>query len=261
LFPVFIKFEPGNISCLGEIGNQLCYWSRMVMARSTDPVRLLRVYVSKHRFSFNDRLPPERELCVQLDLKRTALRKALAILEGEGQIWRHVGRGTFIGARPVLNLTEVKYLGSISSPSQIVDARLAIEPELASLAAQRATASDLAEIRLCNQRCREAQNWRAFESWDNRLHHALAAGTRNKLLMTLFDTLNAVRRARVWRTVRSGRIPSSSYSSFAEHDAIIAAIANRDPQKASDAMRAHLNSVRARLISGTASLKHSYAAQ
>ena len=53
------------------------------------------------------------------------------------------GAGTFIGARPVLNLADVAYLGELASPAQVIVARLAIEPELARLAAVHAIAGGL----------------------------------------------------------------------------------------------------------------------
>lgn len=213
-----------------------------------DPLIRLRAYLSAQDLSLNDRLPPERELCSELGLTRAALRKAMAVLESEGQVWRQVGRGTFIGARPVLNLAEVKYLSSISSPTQIIDARLIIEPELARLAALHAIAKDFSELRLSHRRCKEAKSWRVFESWDNRFHYAIAAVTRNKLLMTIFETLNAVRRSITWQTYRDSQSPPASYSTFAEHDEIVDAILGREPNLAADAMRKHLESVRTRLI-------------
>jgi DNA-binding FadR family transcriptional regulator len=217
-----------------------------------DPLMRLRAYVGGQDLALNDRLPPERELCVKLGLTRAALRKAMSVLESEGQVWRQVGRGTFIGARPVLNLAEVKYLTSISSRSQIVDARLAIEPELARLAALHAVATDFSELGLCHRRCREAKTWRVLEAWDSRFHYAIAAATKNKLLMTLFETLNAVRRSMVRQTIRSNQGPPASYTTFIEHEAINEAISRRDPEVAADAMRKHLMSVRARSVSRAA---------
>ena len=40
-------------------------------------------------------------------MSRGDLRKALAILEAQGELWRHVGKGTFVGARPVDELSSV----------------------------------------------------------------------------------------------------------------------------------------------------------
>lgn len=208
----------------------------------------IKEYVAAGGFNHNDRLPPERELSLRFGVTRGELRKALAELEGDGLIWRHVGRGTFIGARPVLNLADVAYLGELASPAQVIAARLAIEPELARLAAIYGTRSDFDEINACSARCRAATDWRSYEAWDNNLHYAVAKATHNKLLVYLFDILNVVRRSTVWGQLRSTRLPPRDHTSFAEHDAICAAIAARDAGGASQRMRDHLNSVRERVL-------------
>lgn len=207
----------------------------------------LRSYISQCDLSLNDRLPPERELSQLLGMTRTALRNAMAVLESEGQVWRQVGRGTFIGARPVLNLSEVQYLSCISSLDQICDARMIIEPELARLAAKNGVSTDFAELRLCNRRCSEATTWSVFEAWDNRFHYAIAAATRNKLLMTVFETLNAVRRSPECQVVRTTEGPTSEHPTQNEHVAISDAIMKRDGDAAAKAMMKHLESIRDRL--------------
>lgn len=208
----------------------------------------LRSYIATQGFHHNDRLPPERDLCIQFGVTRGGLRKALADLEADGLIWRHVGRGTFIGARPVLNLADVAYLGELASPAQVITARLAIEPELARLAALYGSQADFAEILTCTRRCRQASDWRSYEAWDNNLHHAIAKATHNKLLLHLFDTLNVVRRSTVWGQLRSSQLPPRDHRSFDEHDAIYAAISQRDAATAAQWMRDHLVSVRDRVL-------------
>ena len=223
----------------------------MVGTMNNEPTALvsLRGYLFKQDISLNSRLPPERTLCKELGTTRTELRKALAVLEAEGQIWRHVGRGTFIGARPVLNLSDVEYLSGRTTPAQMMESRLAIEPQLARLAALHGTQADFAEMRLCNRRCRAAREWRVYEAWDNKFHRAVAAATHNTLLVSLFDTLNTVRRSTVWGQLRSTTLPPADHASFREHDALYEAVAGRDPDLAAEHMRIHLRSVRDRVLS------------
>jgi DNA-binding FadR family transcriptional regulator len=196
----------------------------------------------------NDRLPAERALCAQFGVSRNELRTALARLAEDGLIWRHVGRGTFVGARPVLNLEDVQFLRDLVTPDQVVSVRLCIEPELARLAATHATAADLEQLQLCARRCRAATDWRGYEAGDNNLHHAIARASHNKLFLYFFETLNVVRRSMVWSQKRKTRRPARGYASFPEHDAIVAAIAARDPDAAGEAMRQHLGSVYSRVL-------------
>jgi len=208
----------------------------------------IKRFIDANRFVNNERLPPERDLCRLLCVPRGELRKALALLESDGLIWRHVGRGTFIGARPVLNLADVTYLGELAKPAQVIEARLAVEPRLAELAALHGSKSDVEDIEACGRRCRAARDWRSYEAWDNNFHHTIAKATHNKLLVHLFETLNAVRRSTVWGQLRSSQVPPPSHPSFDQHDAILAAIAARDPVAAAGLMREHLLSVHDRLL-------------
>ncbi|MCK5444854.1 MAG: winged helix-turn-helix transcriptional regulator, partial [Rhodospirillaceae bacterium] len=60
-------------------------------------VPLLKNYINDKELAPQSKLPPERQLCEELGISRGELRKALSLLEAEGKIWRHVGRGTFAG--------------------------------------------------------------------------------------------------------------------------------------------------------------------
>lgn len=209
----------------------------------------LQAFLAEKQYPLNSRLPPERSLCAQLGVNRTALRKALAALEAEGQIWRHVGRGTFVGTKPVEDANDVSSISRRTNPTEVMEARLLIEPELARLAALNATPADIAEMMHCIRKTKGAPDWRIYEAWDTKLHRAIAQATHNALLLALFDTLNMVRRATVWGRLRIARPnPDPSHHSFAEHDALIDAIANRDMDLAASRMRRHLETVRRKLL-------------
>ena len=213
-----------------------------------DVLSAVRAYLSKQELSLNEKLPVERELSEILGFSRGKLRKALAVLESEGVVWRHVGRGTFTGPRPVLNLDDVSFLSSQTSLAEIMEARLAVEPEMARLAALHGTEKDFAEIKRCCARARTARDWRAYEAWDVNLHLSIAKASQNKLLISLFETLNIVRRSTAVRPKRETKAPPSHHRSFAEHDRILTAIVNRDPDLAAQSMRDHLKTVRMRFL-------------
>jgi DNA-binding FadR family transcriptional regulator len=210
----------------------------------------LRAYLAGMELPLDGRLPPERELAAQLGVTRAALRKALAVLESEGQLWRHVGKGTFVGSRPVDTLADMSALVRRTSPSEVMAARLAMEPEMARLAALHATNAHIAEMKSTIHRSKQAATWRQYESWDARFHRIVCEATQNELLLGLMDTLHAVRRAVTWGRMRGTlQRPSPDHHSFGEHEAIVAAIAERDANGAAAAMRTHLRTVERNLLS------------
>jgi len=209
----------------------------------------LRAFLAQHELGMNDRLPPERELCGTLGVTRTALRNALSTLEAEGHLWRRVGKGTFVGAQPIDDFSDIAAITSRTNPAEVMSARRLIEAELARVAALNATAADIEEMRVCLAKSKAAANWRQYESWDNRLHRVIAQATGSTLLLALFDTLNAVRRAVVWGRLRPNKPkPAANHHSFTEHAEIVTAIAERDMDRAADAMRRHLESVERNLL-------------
>jgi DNA-binding FadR family transcriptional regulator len=213
----------------------------------------LRAYLAQIEMPLDSRLPPERELAETLGVTRAGLRKALSVLEADNQIWRHVGKGTFIGSRPIETMADVAAITRRTNPAEVMRTRLVLEPEVARMAALNATSSHIAEMHTCMQRTRAAQSWRQYEAWDNRLHRVIAESTQNSLLLALLDTLNAVRRAVVWGRLRVDKVkPAPNHHSFDDHEAIVAAIEDRDLNRAAAAMRAHLENVERNLLKARA---------
>ena len=230
--------------------------SRLDRARPSHALTQLRAYLASRDVDIEARLPPERQLADQLGVSRAELRKALAELETEGRLWRQVGKGTFLGFRPLDTSADIAAMARRSNPAVVMRARLAFEPEVARLAALSATPSLIAEMRRCMKRSREATSWRAYESLDNRLHRLIAEASQNSLLVGLHDTLNAVRRAVTWGRLRAEPLrPAADHHSFTEHEAIVAAIEDRDMASAAAHMRAHLQSVERKLLARPAAEK------
>jgi DNA-binding FadR family transcriptional regulator len=232
-------------------------WNRFNVAREADrdsngghaALVQLQAYLAQREQPGDGRLPPERELCETLGVSRGDLRKALAVLEKDGRIWRHVGKGTFIGTRPISETVAISEIAGRSNPSDVMRARLILEPEIAREAALHATFDDIAGMRQSLAQTRAATSWRQYEHLDNLLHRQIAQAARNTLLLGLFDVLNAIRRTVVWGRLRAdGARPPADHHSFADHERIVAAVAERDLGGAAAAMRLHLQQVGRRLI-------------
>ena len=211
-----------------------------------DRVRaLLDEGVRRGELSVGARLPTERSLAESLGAPRTAVRSALASLEREGRISRHVGRGTFLAESAVADLADPVQ----TSPAEIMTTRLLVEPEIAALAARHATQADLDHVRHCLTRGNAATTYEDFEAWDAAFHRAIAAGARNGLLLRLFDTMNAARDLPVWGSIkRRSSTPQRRRGYEDGHQLVVDALAERDPDAARDRMRDHLLEVRTNLL-------------
>ncbi len=210
----------------------------------------LKEFIANGNFGPGDRLPAERELTDALGMKRNSLRRALDVLERQGVIWRHVGKGTFLAEErrdePTNWISEVS--GQLT-PVKMMRARLSIEPAIAREAAINASGVAVANIKAASEGAENAPDWSSYEDFDDRFHRTIAVATDNPLLVALYDQLNNVQRTVAWATVVRETIgPAHSHPSFAEHREILAAIESRDANRAHEAMRKHIVSVAARLF-------------
>ncbi|MBY6059268.1 FCD domain-containing protein [Leisingera daeponensis] len=202
-----------------------------------------------------DRLPPERELAQMLSCSRDTLRKALARLEAQGEIWRHVGQGTFRGSRPRhLPLRDTVLIDGVT-PLDLMRARLLVEPQIAAEAARRADAADADYLRRKAAAGRSARDTLACEQVDDAFHRAVAQVSANPVLIGFLGFLSGTRRRTAWqrewdRTYR--RIGVGEFRSLHsdQHHAVAEAIARGDPEEAYAAMTRHLGTIEAALRRG-----------
>lgn len=194
------------------------------------------------------KLPTERELVEYLAAPRSAVRRALDALERDGIVIRHQGRGTFV--TDATQQPPVTDAPPDTSPAEIMQVRLVIEPPVAALAAHVATQADLERIGHHLDRCGATSDFEAFEAWDTKLHRSIAQAAHNGLLMSMFDTMNSARALPVWGSLkRRSSSPERRHSYHAEHMAIVEALRDRDPSGTEKAMRSHLENVATNLLS------------
>ena len=213
-------------------------------------------YIAEHQLKDGDALPPERTLAEALNVSRRELRSSLASLEASGRVWPGVGRGTYLGARPLKFAPTLRGLRAGASPADIAEMRLLFEPALAQLAATKASRDDLLELEKCARKNAAAKNDEEWQQWDHRFHLLIGQATRNPALISLMEVINGMR---VKPDVREKTSAQETRSYFAaQHQEIVSAMKARDGEAAARCMREHLLSVqwRASAKSDEAALRH-----
>lgn len=211
---------------------------------NNEAVEKLRRRITSGRYPRGSRIPPERTLAQELGLTRATLRKALAVLEGEGLIWRHVGRGTFVGEPPQDTEIDIRPLVELTSPAEIMEVRLLIEPKIAALAAMRATRQEMDRMEEAVLRSENAVGFEDNEKWDLVLHEIIAGSTNNHLLETLFRITNQLRKGEVWGRMKEASLTPRRWKIYAEqHHELLGAIRDRNAVLAEELMRKHLEVV------------------
>lgn len=211
----------------------------------------LKGLLENEKFVSQGRLPPERSLAQELGVPRSALRKALMVLQKEGLIWRHVGRGTFIGPRPEKeNMPKgLPSVSAVTNPAEIMEARIVLEPKLAALAALRASLNELAEMENFLQKAQGATKTADFEYWDEKLHLAIANATDNYLLISLFMVIHEIKQSNIWGILKEASLtPERQKIYLQQHREIVNALTARDASGAERLMGEHLETIKRHLL-------------
>jgi GntR family transcriptional regulator, transcriptional repressor for pyruvate dehydrogenase complex len=217
-------------------------------------VQQIEQSIRKGALKEGERLPAERELAQQFGVSRTAVREAVKALIEKGLVEAHPGRGTFVtsGTSNPLQQTLDRVI-KVSQPegtATLAEVRAILEPEIAALAAERATEEDLAAMREAISVMDESrQDADAFIEADLDFHLALAEAAANPLILSLIDSIVGLLREQRMRIFYVGGGPERGQY---HHKRILEAVEHRDAQGARDAMRAHLRQVRADSSSSTA---------
>jgi GntR family transcriptional regulator, transcriptional repressor for pyruvate dehydrogenase complex len=203
-----------------------------------------------------DVLPSERALMADTGLGRATVREALRILEVEGLITPRLGRyGGWTVRRPDRSVVTRSIDGFIRGTgirlADLLATREAIEPSCAALAAEHRTAEDLAAIELHGEQLRALVRDRpAFLRENVRWHLAVVDATHNELLIAIMSALgDAIHDGTDIEQFVSLKVRRAA---IADHEAVVAAIRDQDPEAARRRMHRHVHAFREQVASHTA---------
>jgi GntR family transcriptional regulator, galactonate operon transcriptional repressor len=186
---------------------------------------------------------PADELSAELGLSRTVFREAVKVLAAKGLVEARPKTGTRVRPRAAWNLLDPDVLAwrSEANPDgdffrNIVELRRIVEPEATRLAAERATAAEIAGIQAVFREMEAAiDDPEAYLEPDLRFHELILEACHNELLAHMAGTMRAVFRALF--VVTSPRSRRTSRRATALHGEIVAAVAARDGAAAEASMR------------------------
>lgn len=190
-------------------------------------------------YAFEERLPAERNLAMEFGVSRGTIRSVLDILEKQHMVARQIGSGTFVTHRNTANQQEIS---SVSSPVEMNEVRIAIEPQIVRLAIANASMRDLDELHDALRQCEDCDfDSEKFAKADSIFHLTLASCSRNKLMYWLYERISEVRRQSQWRRMNSKLLTRERIENYnAQHRALYNAIAERDTATAVKLIKNHL---------------------
>jgi DNA-binding FadR family transcriptional regulator len=192
-----------------------------------------------HEYLPGQRLPPERELALELGVNRTAVREGLRWLEHRRHVEVRRGKygGTFV--LPPASDASPEQLREIAGElRQLFEFRRAIEPAAAGLAAERIREDELAQLRELHAAETPDIARDRRRALDVAFHEVVAAASRNDLL---FDAVRDIRvRLAPGLDLIQGPWPERRAESRGGHERLIAALEAHDAEVARTAMHEHV---------------------
>lgn len=208
--------------------------------RTAEVVDRLAAEIGSGRLAPGARLPTEQEMMAALGVSRTVVREAVAALRAQGLVTTRQGLGAFVATDPRRPFRiDPEGLQSLEAVVDLMELRMAVEIETASLAAERATAKQLRAIdqALAAMDRAIARNESAIDE-DYAFHRAIAQATGNAQFPRFLEYLGRFIIPR--QTVRLSGARAYLDAFQHEHRTIRDAIRKHDSAAARAAMRQHL---------------------
>ena len=205
----------------------------------------IRSSILAGEFSPGDKLPPERELVEMFGVSRPSVREALNILTSSGLVMSYQGGGTIV--RSLVETSTGNPLSELIKGEQaraldVIEVRKCMEAWTSYYAAQRALPEDLRKLeQIVGEMERNLEGMKLSQDLDANFHIIIAQATHNvvwlHLMQSIFDAMKEFQRS-VWRAIYLTE--EDHRTLFRHHKEVFEAIRDRNPERARDAMLAHL---------------------
>ncbi|HZG73095.1 MAG TPA: FadR/GntR family transcriptional regulator, partial [Chondromyces sp.] len=189
-----------------------------------------------------DKLPPEMELMEALEVSRPVLREALSALETLGVINRKTREGTFFSNKIGTHPFSVMLALSADNLPAIIEARMALELGLITMAAEKITDEQLARLKeTIDEIANSTDN--DYGEADKEFHRIIALSANNPIVEGMIGSL-LMTHSKIDSLIKYRERDLTVQF----HEAIYEALKARDPHQAFDRMYKHLDYVRQKVL-------------
>lgn len=195
--------------------------------------------IADNEYKKGEKLPNEFQLAESLNVGRGTIREAIKILVSRNIVEIRRGLGTFVAEKPGL-VDDPLGLGFIENKTKLtidlLEIRSMIEPEIAALAAERATDADIEKIlNDCRAVEEKIERGESFEEEDIAFHKRIAKSSKNQVVLNVIPVIHSAIKELV--EVTNAKLTEQTIRT---HRMVADAIARRDSQAAREAMLAHM---------------------
>ena len=195
-----------------------------------------------------DQLPSETQLTKQFGVSRSSVREALKALEVLGILESKTGVGSFVKEDTLSDaaFSLLHELAEEGGPLEIMEARKAVEPQIAFLVALRRTADDLKAMkRVVNSMEQQVAKGEPTMEVDLEFHLLLAAACKNPVLADCMRLISSRMQKRFWQIMKADSlsVPGRPATYLGHHRKVLEAIDEQNASKAEAAMLEHLEAV------------------
>lgn len=233
---------------MGKIDSQLTS-ENLTAVRKTklyeQIVSQLQSFIESGRLKHGDRLPSERELSSIFQVSRHSVREAIRILEEKNLLKTRLGSGTYINTEEESSMVDFLARAIFTEKSKLIEIfqfRNMIEPQIARLAAENATAKDIEALENILKAQEQAlDNIKEYLNLDRAFHLALAKATNNTILVRIIERINGILSK---SRAEFSQSQTRRQRSFNGHQKIIHAIKAKKPGLAAEHMIEHINAIK-----------------
>lgn len=192
-----------------------------------------------------EKLPPERELAINLGVSRPSLREALQKLEAKGFLEQVQGDGTYVKSVTADSFDSFieEFAKKENAIFDLVEIRRILETWAAYVAAERATESEIKQLQEYLNEMKEAKDYGEIGYIsDANFHSTISYATHNVLLIHIMNNIYEwIERVSFEVRKNMYRDEKSHEELLAQHTAIFNAIKDRKPLSAYNAMNMHMD--------------------